>query len=389
MIGRGGDEEDDRNPYASRSRLLPSGKVWYVVCQWEESSLTNLRSRGLVATFIFLVVPLVAVYAPPTALAAVTPHAVSMAVQGDSHGFVPTAETVTLHGSVVDTFTSPTQQIRVLGWPGDSLVFESEPATAQAPAGLAVGISDTAPKSDYSLNRYRNSGRTRASDLRDLGLSGQDAAQILTEHTSNTPTLLADARTNVRSDVSPSYAPDLPIYNYTCYTISQISGEYQGAGCTDLYVATQNGGDWYIDTDYEVSVYIGGTQTCLPVINCRLHLQGVAWKVKWNYSNAVVKWSPTDTPDYGTCGSQSLTIGYTKSGVNIGWTDQVPVCPARAGLWQVGSNYSGAGWWGNVTTTNTGRSGSGEQVVHSPSGSPVSYNSYYLIWYCDGYSPYC
>jgi hypothetical protein len=312
-------------------------------------------------------------------------------ILGDNHGFVLVSEKPTGHGSVIDTYQSSTTTIRTIGWSQDQLTFDPVPAADGHAAGLAVGVASSGPKTGPDADRYRKSGRTPLTDLMDLGVSKADAQRELSQGLiQDGPVAMAGGRgvdgRNYLADIINAPA----VYDYKCFDINQLSGEFTGRGCTVIYrpVAYSNG-DWWLESHYYVSVQLSAqTMGCDP-IDCYFHFQGLAWKVVWAKGNAVVDWSPKASQPYDTCHPIDWSVGWqTDKGVKLGIAGKMDVCPNTAGLWVLNSTTSGSGWWGNDKSRNW-HSAEGAQIIHSPPSASYSYKSYYLIWYCNGMWPFC
>ena len=149
-----------------------------------------------------------------------------------------------------------------------------------------------------------------------------------------------------------------------------------------IYRPVANGGDWWLETHYYVSVSMPG-QYC-DWLSCANNFEGLAWWVTWAANNVVVDWDPKDVKPFSSCQSIGWSVSAHGVGINGSWDP----CPNTAGLYKLSSLSSGTGWWGKDQSANY-HSAEGAQVVHSPSNANFSYSSKYLIWYCNGMWPLC
>ena len=95
---------------------------------------------------------------------AASPLSTAMRIVGDAHGFSAIAETITGHGTVVDTFRGALGTIKLAGLPGSTLSVEVAGPDPNGRGSIQVRLGTAAPKF--------GSGPSQARNLADLGIAG-------------------------------------------------------------------------------------------------------------------------------------------------------------------------------------------------------------------------
>jgi hypothetical protein len=260
------------------------------------------------------------------------------------------AETLTGHGTVVDTFRGSLGTVKMVGLPGSTISFEVVAPDATGHGSIRVHTSSAAPKSVTS-------GTSQAQNLADLGVS--PAVGAAATPGGGTP------------------------WASTCININVLGGAVTGSGCNNVYKKHVSGTDWYLANEYWASASLTSWQGPFG-----LHLQGVAFETTWHPGNKVYLVAPTTTQSYGSCTQVTLSITGGDAGVSISGSIAGQICPSTLGPWnlRLGSTYpnSGAIWTGNVQGVSNYQGMEGVQLVHNPPGVAANWNDYYNINYCSG-----
>ncbi len=284
---------------------------------------------------------------------AAAPPSLSIRIAGDAGGFRPVAETITRHGTVVDTFRGSLGTIQVVGRPGSTISFRVVPPDSRGRGSIRVRLSAGGSKTS-------GAGSSQALNLADLGIS---------------PATFGAAAT-------PMPAGGIP-WASTCVNINVLGGAVQGSGCNNVYKKHVSGGDWYLSNEYWASAAMTAWQGPLG-----LHLQGVAFETTWHPGNTIYSVAPTTTQPFGTCMPWTVTASGTNNGITIGGSITGQVCPSTLGPWNLrlasSSPNSGAIWTGNVQGVANYQGTEGVQLVHSPPSAAASWDDYYLVNYCNG-----
>ncbi len=281
---------------------------------------------------------------------AAPPLSTAIRIVGDSHGFVAVAETVTGHGTVVDTFRGFLGTIRLAGQPGSTISVQVVTPDARGRGSIRVRLGTAGPRSSLA-------GADQTRNLADLGV----------------------AATAVAAPVPAGGTPWIS----TCVNINVLGGAVQGSGCNNVYKTHVAGQDWHLSNEYWASAALTAWQGPLG-----LHLQGVAFETTWHPGNTIYSVAPTTTQPFGACTPWTVTASGTNNGITAGGSISGQICPSTLGPWnlRLGSTYpnSGAIWTGNVQGVANYQGAEGVQLVHSPPGVMANWDDYYTINYCNG-----
>jgi hypothetical protein len=281
---------------------------------------------------------------------AASPVPTSIRIVGNTHGFLPVAERLTRHRTVVDTFRGSLGTVKMVGLPGSTISFEVVPPDATGHGSIRVHMGTAAPKS-------ASVGTSQAQNLADLGVS--PAVSAMATPGGGTP------------------------WASTCVNINVLGGAVQGSGCNNVYKKHVSGTDWYLANEYWASASLTAWQGPLG-----LHLQGVAFETTWHPGNTIYSIAPSTTTSFGSCAQWTISLSGAENGITIGGSITGQICPSALGPWnlRLGSTYpnSGAIWTGNVQGVSNYQGMEGVQLVHNPPGVAASWDDYYSINYCNG-----
>jgi len=277
------------------------------------------------------------------------PLTTSIRIVGDSLGLRPSAETVTGHGTVVDTFRGALGTIRIVGLPGSTVSIEAVAPDAIGRGSIRVRVASRG-------SRVNIAGPGQRQNLADLGIAA--------------------------GAVAPVPAGGTP-WASTCININVLGGAVRGSGCNNVYKKHVNGLDWYLSNEYWASASLTAWQGPLG-----LHLQGVAFETTWHPGNTIYSVAPTATQSFGTCTPWTVTASGTNNGITIGGSISGQICPSTLGPWnlRLASTYpnSGAIWTGNVQGVANYEGVEGVQLVHNPPAIEANWDDYFTINYCNG-----
>jgi hypothetical protein len=339
-----------------------------------------MRSSRVAGALIAAMVVATAIAADAVGGRSVPPGEIRL-VDGDD--FALTGEEVISGGAVVDTYSSKTGTIKVIGGRGSSVgIVESiDPATRRRTA--SVQLSTSRPKTMSDAEAYRRSGRSTVADLVALGMPRDQAVREFGDmDTMNGASARsgADGRWS-REVASLSAAPPMhqlapavsatTPYDTLCASLSYDGGKIIGYGCSTLYLVAASGGDWWFDNKYKFSAHSSDGSIYRPQ-----RLFEVGWGLSWATNNVVYDWEPESTVNRSDCGSVRFSLFAKGASVSI----DGQVCPSRIGPWNLGSAKSGSLWQG-VERGQDYEAAIGVQAVHSPPNAAASYDSpFKLVW---------
>jgi hypothetical protein len=296
-------------------------------------------------------------------------------------GFTLTAEEVTTGGAVVDTYSSKSGTIKVIGRRGSSvsIVESTDPATGRRAA--SVRLSTSRPKTLTDADAYRRSGRSTVADLVALGMPRDQAVREFGDMDTIDGRVPSRAGLDGRMVASVSGAPPVTQlaptvsgttpYDTLCASLSYDGGKISGYGCSTLYLVAASGGDWWFDNKYKFSAHSSDGSIIRPQ-----RLFEVGWSLAWATNNIVYDWEPESTINRSECGSVRFSL--LAKGVTV--SIDAPICPTKIGPWNLGSTRSGSLWQG-VERGQAYEAAIGVQAVHSPPNAAASYNSpFKLVW---------